>query len=104
MSTALELARQEWAEGYRRLEGERANPVRYRVLHEQLDAVTEQLRRRLGTVFTTAELAGEYRRAESWVRAALAELPPAAQWVPGVTTATDAAFHLYARGARDYAP
>lgn len=104
MSTALEVARQEWAEGHRRVEGERANAARHRLLHAQLDAVVEQLRRRLGTVFTLTELVAEYRRAESWVGDALAELPPATHWVAGVTTATDAAFHLYARGAQDYRP
>ena len=28
----------------------------------------------------------------------------AAQWQPGLTTATDAAFYLFARGAQDYKP
>lgn len=101
---AAELARQEWADGYRRLEAERDNPTRYRTLHAQVDAVTEQLRRRIGSVYTVAELAAEYRRSEPWVRDAIAELPPPVQWPPGVSLATDAAFHLYARGARDYEP
>jgi hypothetical protein len=104
VTSAAELARQEWAEGNRRLEAEREHPARYRLLHLQVDAVTEQLRRRLGSVFTLAELAAEYRRAESWVRGAIAELPPESRWLPGVTIAADAAFHLYARAARDYEP
>ena len=104
MSTQVEIARQEWAEGYRRLEAERGNASRYRLLHVQLDAVTEQLRRRVGAAFTLSELAAEYRRSEPWVRAAIAELPPAAQWQPGLTTAADAAFYLYARSAQDYEP
>ena len=104
MSTLVELARQEWADGHRRLEAERGNASRYRLLHTQLDAVIEQLRRRIGAAFTLAELAAEYSRSESWVRAAIADLPPAAQWQPGLTTATDAAFYLYARGAQDYEP
>jgi hypothetical protein len=102
--TPAELVRQEWADGYRRLEAERDNRGRYRTLHAQVEAVTEQLRRRVGSVFTLAELAAEYRRSESWAREAIAELPPPAQWPPGVSLATDAAFHLYARGARDYEP
>lgn len=101
---AADLARQEWAEGYRRLEAERDNSTRYRTLHAQVDAVTGRLRRRLGSVYTLTELAAEYRRSESWVREAIAELPPPAQWPPGVSLATDAAFYLYARGARDYEP
>ena len=104
MSTAVEVARQEWAVGHRRLEAERGQPARYRVLHAQVDAVTEQLRRRLGSAFTLGELTAEYRRSEPWVREATAELPPAVQWLPGVTMAADAAFHLYARSARDYEP
>jgi len=101
---AAELARQEWADGHRRLEAERDNRTRYRTLHAQVDAVTEQLRRRIGSVYTLAELADEYRRSEAWVRDAIAELPPPVQWPPGVSLATDAAFYLYARGARDYEP
>jgi hypothetical protein len=101
---AAELVRQEWADGYRRLEAERDNRGRYRTLHAQVEAVTEQLRRRVGSVYTLAELAAEYRRSECWVREAIAELPPPARWPPGVSLATDAAFHLYARGARDYEP
>ncbi len=101
---AAELVRQEWADGYRRLEAERDNGTRYRTLHAQVDAVTEQLRRRVGSLYTLAELAAEYRRSESWVRDAIAELPPPARWPPGVSVATDAAFYLYARGARDYEP
>lgn len=104
MTTTLEIARQEWAEGHRRFEAERANAVRYRVLMAQIDVVTDQLRRRLGTVFALAELAAEYRSAESWAGSALADLPPSARWAPGVTIVTDAAFHLYARGAQDYKP
>jgi hypothetical protein len=104
MSHAVEVARQEWAEGHRRLEEERDHPVRSRALHAQVEAVTEQLRRRVGAVFTIAELEAEYRRSEAWVREAIAELPAKARWQPGLATATDAAFHLYARGARDYEP
>jgi hypothetical protein len=104
VSTMVEIARQEWADGHRRLEAERDDAARYRVLHAQVEAISEQLRRRVGAVYTLDELAGEYRRAERWAPEAIAGLPPAAQWLPGLTTAIDAAFHLYARGAQDYAP
>ena len=104
MSTAVEIARQEWAEGHKRLEAERDNASRYRLLHAQLDAVIEQLRRRIGAVFTLSELVAEYHRSETWVRESIAELPLAWQSQAGLTIATDAAFHLYARGAQDYEP
>jgi hypothetical protein len=104
MSSIVETARQEWAAGHRRLEAERADPARYGLMHQQLNTVMAELRRRIGAVFTLAELADEYRRSEPWVHSAIAELPVPAQWPPGVTTAADAAFHLYARGAQDYKP
>jgi hypothetical protein len=100
----VEAARREWAEGHRRLLAEREHPVRYRILHHQVEVVTDQLRRRVGATYTLAELAAEYDSADTWVRAAIAELPREARWPSGVATAADAAFHLYARGARDYEP
>ena len=104
MSTVAELVRQEWADGYRRFESAREEPVRYRALHAQLDAITEQLRRRVGSSFLLDELVAEYRRSESWTSQLLLDLPDYAQWAPGLTIAADAAFHLYARGAQDYSP
>ena len=104
MSTGAELARQEWAEGYRRFESAREEPARYRALHAQLDAITEQLRRRVGAGFVLDELVAEYRRSDRWTGQLLLELPDYAQWAPGLTIAADAAFHLYARGAQDYRP
>lgn len=104
VTSGVEIARQEWADGHRRLEAERDHPARYRLLHAQVEAITGQLRRRVGSAFTFEELASEYRRAEVWAREAVAELPPADRWPPGLATATDAAFHLYSRGARDYEP
>lgn len=104
MSTVVEIARQQWAEGRRRLETERSNPARYRLLLAQTEAVTDELRRRLGGIFTLAELADAYRDADPWIRDVVAELAPGSEWAPGLTTAADAAFHRYARGARDYEP
>jgi hypothetical protein len=104
MSTGAELARQEWAEGYRRLEAERETPAHYRALQMQLGAITGELRRRIGGAFLLDELVDEYRRADSWTHQLLPELPAPARWAPGLTIATDAAFHLYARGAQDFEP
>ena len=104
MATTTDLARQEWAEGYRRIEAEREDPARYRTLHAQMDVISGELRRRVGSVYTLAELAAEYGQAEAWAREVLAERPRELQWAPGLSLATDAAFHLYARGARDYEP
>ena len=103
MSTA-ELVRHEWADGYRRFEDAREQPARYRALHAQLDAITDQLRRRVGGRFQLDELVAEYGQSDAWAQDLLPELPEEARWAPGLTIAVDAAFHLYARGAQDYRP
>ena len=98
------MLRQEWAEGYQRLESEREDPLRYRALVAQLEAVAAELRRRVGSVYELSELAAEYRTAEAWSRQIVAELPPPKRFAAGLTFSVDAAFHLYARGAKDYRP
>jgi hypothetical protein len=67
-------------------------------------AISEELRRRVGGIYTTAELVGAYRDSERWAREAVAEASPAPGWERTVAVATDAAFHVYARGAVDYEP
>jgi len=104
VSAATDLVRHEWAAGYRRLESERGTPTRYDALHVQLDAISAELRKRIGEIYGVDELAAEYRRSDAWVNRLAADLPPEARWAPGLTIATDAAFHLFARRAQDYEP
>lgn len=104
MSAALEHARQQWEEGHRRLQSEARDAVRYERLLAQVEVVTAELRRRLGQTFTLAELVELYQGAEAWLLQALAESAPGPGWSRSLSTVQDAAFHLYARGARDYAP
>jgi hypothetical protein len=101
---SVDLTRQHWYEGHRRLEGHRDDEKLYRQLLGHVEAVTDELRRRVGSSFTLAELAACYRGAERWARDAIEERAPGPGWPGWVATAADAAFHLYARGARDYAP
>jgi hypothetical protein len=103
VSIHVETARHEWEDGYRRLQAAARDPGRYDLLSTQVEAVTEELRRRLGQIFTLRELADEYQRAERWSREVLSGAVPRPR--PGdLSTAEDAAFHIYARGARDYEP
>ena len=103
MSSDLESARLEWEHAYRNL----AEVARDTVLEErvrmQLDAVTTELRRRVGGTFTLGELADEYVVADGWAREVLAD-QAAPGWPRTLTLVEGAAFHLYARGAVDYTP
>lgn len=101
---AVDAARQQWEEGSRRLSSEASNPAAYELLMEQVEAVTEALRRRIGERFTLAQLATVYGGADSWVYEAVAERASRPGWTAKVSVAQDAAFHLYARGATDYSP
>ena len=98
------LARQQWEEGRRRIEGARSNPVAYARLAAQVEVVASDLRRRLGQTFTLAELARAYDGAEEWARDVLDDAREEGAPLPDTATIVDAAFQLYARGASDYAP
>jgi hypothetical protein len=98
----LESARREWEDGYRRLLA--ADPIGSERLHKQVDAIVAELRQRVGATFTLAQLADAYAGSESWLRETIDERAPVPNWPRTVTVAGDAAFHLYARGAIDYAP
>jgi hypothetical protein len=100
----VESARREWEQGHRRLrEQVQATPQPERLL-AQVDAVTAELRRRVGGTFTLRELAAAYARAEEWSRGVVAEEAPAPGWPRTLSLVEAAAFHEYSRGAQDYAP
>lgn len=96
-------ARLEWEEAHRRVVEASRDEKTEEAFRLQLEAVMSQLRRRVGGTFTLRELVDEYVRAEVWVRDALAELGLAG-WARTLSLVEGAAFHLYSRGAVDYAP
>ena len=102
--TAVSAARQAWDEGSRRFEEEARDPRRSVAMHAQRDVVVGELRRRLGSTFTLAELAGAYDGAERWLLQVLEERAPTRGWIRTAVISGDAAFHLYSRQAQDYAP
>lgn len=102
MSRNVEVARDQWAESYRALVGDPSR-IDARV-REQMEVVTAELRRRVGGSFTLAELAAAYDGSERWTLAAIEDRCYRPGWVRTASSAADAAFHLYARGARDYQP
>jgi hypothetical protein len=97
-------ARRDWEDGYRRLLEASRDPRRAEALDRQLEAVTGELRRRVGSTFTLAELAAAYAGADRWTYEAVAEHAPSPGWPRDAAVVGDAAFHLYARGAADYEP
>ena len=113
----LSVARHQWEEGARRLAAAQSDPARYRALAALVDAVADELRRRVGQTFTLAELADAYQGAEDWVRDVVVTVAPAtgseatgaggdrrAAGVRDAALVQDAAFAQYARGATDYRP
>jgi hypothetical protein len=99
-AVAVENARLQWEEGYRRLNEHASDRPVYLDLLAQVDVLIDELNRRVGQTFTLADLAAAYDDADRWL---LEVLPPGAGAIQ-LGLVEDAAFHLYARGAVDYAP
>jgi hypothetical protein len=104
MSASVSAVRQEWAEGFRRIEQQREDRRRYAQLLDQVEAVEDELRRRVGGVYTIAELASAYRDADDWSRETVASRAATQGWPRALAAVTAAAFHRYSRGAVDYVP
>jgi len=100
----VESARREWEDGHRRLVQQLQGDASAERLFAQVDVVAAELRRRVGGVFTLRELTAAYARADEWSRAVVSEQAPAPGWPRTLSLVEAAAFHLYARGAQDYAP
>jgi hypothetical protein len=102
----VESARQQWDEGARRLADETQDTARYRQLCDLVDAVVDELRRRLGQHFSLDQLAAAHSDADAWVPNVIRRAAPrqARVGIRDAALVQDAAFHTFARGARDYRP
>jgi hypothetical protein len=100
----VQLARQHWDEGRRRVERMRSDPDAYARVYAQVELVAAELRHRVGLTYTLEDLARVYDGADDWARDVLDDARDEDAPPPETATITDAAFHLYARGASDYAP
>ncbi len=90
----------QWDEGRRRLEAIGEDPAARRRADRVVEAIREELRRRVGITFTAAELADCYAGGTEWC------LQIAMEIAPGTTDGqalADAAFWLHLRGALDFA-
>jgi len=99
-AVVVEHARQQWEEGHRRLQSYSSDQALYHRLRTQVDAVVDELNRRVGQTFTLAELVAAYRDADHW----LVEVTSPAARAGDRAVVEDAAFHQFARGAVDYVP
>lgn len=91
-----------WREGERRLQA--ADPALRPVLQRVVDAVVDELRRRLGGPFTATELAALYGEAGTdWCLAVAMREAPGAPEAWDLCTVAGAAFARYLREASDYA-
>ena len=102
--SSVDVARQEWAEGERRLESFRDDPSRYGRLLELLELLLDELRKRMGQTYSLPELAAAYPDAERWARELFEARVETPGWPRDLTTALAAAFHAFQRGAVDYEP
>ena len=82
----------QWQEGAKRLRELDDDRVRQR-LERRIDAVIDELRRRLGSTFSVEELADLYGSGTGW----------AEREVGAETWLIEAAFHRYVREASNYA-
>ncbi|MGB7587408.1 MAG: hypothetical protein WBM00_01730 [Solirubrobacterales bacterium] len=101
MDYPLENAVFQWEEGWRTLEGLRADPAERRRADLVVAAVKDELRRRIGPTFRAEELADLYASGTDWCLQAAHEAVPRLQTDP--RSLADAAFWLYLRGATDFA-
>lgn len=104
MTTSVTSARHDWAQGYRAFLAEAESPGASERLDVQLEVLTDEIRRRLGSTFTLEELTEAYATSERWGREALAERASRTGWERTLSLSLDAAFHLYSRGAQDFVP
>ena len=97
----METALFQWTEGLRRLR--EADPLHRPALERVVDRIVEELRRRLGSRFTTAELAELYDQGTDWCLEIAQATAPEDPRAWDVSTVGDAAFGRYVRAASDYA-
>jgi hypothetical protein len=100
MPYPLENALFQWEQGWRELQAVE-DPRDRRLADRLVEAVREELRRRIGPTFSAAELAELYGKGTDWCQQVAIDVTLGAQ--PDAQSLADAAFWLYLRGAVDFA-
>jgi hypothetical protein len=97
----VETALFQWQEGLRRLRD--ADPADRLALERVVSRIVDELRRRLGSSFTTAELASLYDQGTDWCLQVAVSAAPDHPGAWDASVVGDAAFGRYVRAASDYA-
>ena len=100
MGYPLENALFQWEQGWRELQA-LDDPRARRLADRVIDAIRDQLRRRIGPTFSAAELADLYGEGTDWAQQVALDVAPTTQ--PDAQSLADAAFWAYLRGATDFA-
>jgi hypothetical protein len=103
VSYPLDNAIYQWEEGYARLRELSGHPRMAGRLNRAVEAIRDELRRRIGPTFSSAELADLYGRGTDWCLEAARNAMPMDAVDLDPQAIVDGAFHLYLRGATDYA-
>jgi hypothetical protein len=98
----LDNALFQWEEGVRRLRELDSDPRAARNARRAVDAIREELRRRIGPTFSAQELADLYGHGTDWCLEAARQAAPMAAVDLDPQAVVDGAFFLYLRGAYDY--
>lgn len=99
--TTFETAVQQWREGERRIDS--FEPAQQIAIERVVERLVLELRKRLGSAFTTDELVELYDQGTSWCLDLAVATAPGAPWAWEQRVVADAAFHRYVREATDYA-
>jgi hypothetical protein len=97
----FDTARDQWEAGARRLAD--APPEERAVLERVTRRIEDELRRRLGGAFTTAELVDLYDAGTGWCGDLAVAAAPEHPFAWDVRVVADAAFARYVRDASDFA-
>jgi hypothetical protein len=92
----------QWEEGASRLRDLSADTRAARNASRAVEAIREELRRRIGPTFSAQELADLYGRGTDWCLEAARHAAPMSAVDLDPQAIVDGAFFLYLRGAKDY--
>src|SRR3954449_4976083 len=103
MPYPLDNALFQWEEGAGRLrELDSSDPRASRHARRAVEAIRDELRRRIGPTFSAQELADLYAGGTDWALEAARRAAPMAAVDLDPQAIVDGAFNEYLRGARDY--